>query len=143
MSQDVAGWEGHFRQSGGVPSCHQDASAVRIVFQLVYDGLQLVDPLTLIIVMHGLVSRPEMPPLEPIYGAKVPFLPLGQADTVEELARGVPIPNPDLLVVQQLGISVSIDEPDELLGHAPPENVLGGQHGEALAQIEPHLIAEV
>ena len=45
--------------------------------------------------------------------------------------------------MQQLGISVTIDEPDQFLGDTSPEYVFCREHGEALIEIESHLIAEI
>ena len=45
--------------------------------------------------------------------------------------------------MQKLGVSLSVHEPDELLSHASPENILRGEHRETLIQVEAHLVAEL
>ena len=76
LGEDVAGWKSHLWEGRRVPGCHEDSPAVWVFFQLLDERGQLVHSLSLVVVMHGLVLSPEVPPLEPIHWAKVPLFTL-------------------------------------------------------------------
>ena len=93
--------------------------------------------------MHVDVLRPEVSPLEAVDGAQVPLLALRQADAVQELPAAVPVPDPHILLLQLLGARGAADEPEELLGDAAVEDLLGGQQGEGpVTERKPHLRPE-
>ena len=93
--------------------------------------------------MHVDVLRPEVSPLEAVDGAQVPLLALRQADAVQELPAAVPVPDPHILLLQLLGARGAADEPEELLGDAAVEDLLGGEQGEGpVTEREPHLRPE-
>ena len=93
--------------------------------------------------MHGLVSSAKVSPLETVNRSQVPFLPLGEAYTIEELSRCIAIPDLDFLVTEQFGIGLSINKPDELLSYTPPKHILRSKHWETLAQVIPHLVTKL
>ena len=93
--------------------------------------------------MHVDVLRPEVSPLEAVDGAEVALLALRQADAVQELPAAVPVPDPHVLLLQLLGARGAADEPEELLGDATVEDLLGGEQGEGpVTEREPHLRPE-
>ena len=70
----MAGRKSHLWEGGRVPGCHEDSPAIRVFFKLLDERGQLVYSLSLVVVMHGLVLSPEVPPLEPVHWAKIPLL---------------------------------------------------------------------
>lgn len=81
-----------------------------------------------------------MPPLKPIHGPQIPHLPLLQPNTIEVLARPVPVPNfnPPLTQVQAIGIRAN--KPEEFLDDGAEEDSLRGEEREAVvAQREAEL----
>ena len=76
--------QGHLWECSWIPGCHEDPSAITIVLQLVDHGLELVDTLAFVRVVHSLVLSPEVSPLEAVDWTEVPFLPVRQPDVVEE-----------------------------------------------------------
>jgi hypothetical protein len=65
--------------------------------------------------------------LEAIHRAQVPFLTVSEASRVEELTRGIPIPNSNTLVLKILCIRTPLDEPKELLNNPSDKDTLGCQ----------------
>jgi hypothetical protein len=65
-----------------------------------------------------------------------------EARSVEELAGAVAIPDADVLLLQQLGIGGSFDEPEQFFSDGAPENALRGQQRELIPKIEAHLGAK-
>ena len=80
--------------------------------------------------VHVDVLRPEVSPLEAVDGAQVPFLALRQADAVQELPAAVSVPDPHVLLLKLLGARGAADEPEELLGNASIEDLLGCEERE-------------
>ena len=64
------------------------------------------------------VMSTKVPPLEAVDGPKVAFFPVIEAEGVEELARGVSIPDVNILVKEGLLVGASPDEPEQLLDDA-------------------------
>jgi len=67
-----------------------------------------------------------------------------RTDLVQELARAVAVPDVDVLGLQRLGGGVARQEPQQLLRHAAPKNLLGGQQRQCVvAQGVAHLDAKL
>lgn len=96
LGQDVARRKRHLGEGRWIPSGHQNPTTGWITFQLIDNGLKLVNSLSLVVVMHRTVLSSEVAPLEAIDWAKVPLLAISQAPAVEELTRRIAVPNSDL-----------------------------------------------
>lgn len=93
--------------------------------------------------MHVPVLGPKVTPLEAVDGPQVHLLARAQPNRVQIRTRAVAVPNMDPLVLQHLRVSAASHEPQELLGHAPPEHALGREDGKCVAKVEPHRGAEL
>ena len=86
LSKDVTGRESHLLEIGRVPGTHENATACRVLLDLLDDISKLIDTLAFVVIVHGLVRGTEVSPLETIDGAQIPFFPLSEADFIEELS---------------------------------------------------------
>lgn len=144
LAEHVAGRECHLVKIGWIPCRHDDAPVLGSVLDL-FDALsELIDPLPGIVGVHVDVLRTEVAPLESVDGTEIANLSVAQAPLVKELPRAIAVPDVDLLVSQVVRIGVAGNEPQELLGYAPPEGALGGKERErAVAEGESHLSSEL
>src|SRR4051794_2221094 len=124
----MARGEGHLLVVGGVPGGHHNPPARWIVLNLVYHVRQLIKPLPTVVRMHSVIGGAKVSPLEAVDGPQVPLLAVVEAHAVEEGARGVPVPDLDLLVREVLSVGVPLYKPYQLLGHTPPEHVLCSEY---------------
>ena len=104
----------------------------------------LVHALAGVVRVHVLIRGAEVAPLEAVHRPEVPHLAVRQTAPVEELTRRVAVPDPDALVLEQLGIGRAGHEPEQLLRKAAPEHALGGEEGElvvakGVAHLHPEL----
>ena len=89
-----------------------EGSAHRIRFKtLIYYLGQLVNALSGIVGVHVGVLGPEVAPLEAVDRSEVTLLAVLEAARVEEGARAVPVPDPDVLLLKLLGVGRTPDEP--------------------------------
>mmetsp|Transcript_1744 Transcript_1744/g.4928 ORF Transcript_1744/g.4928 Transcript_1744/m.4928 type:complete len:430 (+) Transcript_1744:290-1579(+) len=142
LGKHMAGRQGHLLQVGRVPSGHDDAPIVRLVLNLVEDLSHLVDALPRVVVVHRTVRRAEVAPLPAVHGAEVALLAFGESNGVEIVARRVAVPDLDAFVLQLLGRRLTVEEPEQLLSDASPEDGLGREEGEARREVEAHLHAK-
>ena len=96
LDHHVARRQRHQVEVRRVPCGHDDAAAVRVGLDLVDDLAELVDALALVVGVHVDILGAEMPPLEAVHRAQVADLAVVQASLVQELARGVGVPDPDV-----------------------------------------------
>ena len=122
LEQAVAGREGHLVHFGRVPGAHEHAAGVRIALDGVNHLGKLVD------------------------GAAVrggPAAPLVAIDRPQvSVFVGPLIPDGDAVVLEILHVGIAGDEPQEFVDDGFQVDFLGGEEGEALGQVETHLIAE-
>lgn len=83
-----------------------------------------------------------MSPLEAIDGTQIPFFPVCQALVIQKGPGCIAVPDADLLIAQVFCVSVSFQEPDQLLCNTSPEHILSRQHRETFTQVVAHLTAE-
>ena len=77
LGKYVARRESHFREGCRIPSCHENSPARWVLLELFNQTSKLINALTFVVVVHGLVGRPEVSPLETVNRSQVPLLPLG------------------------------------------------------------------
>ena len=64
---------------------------------------ELVDALARVVGVHVGVLCAEVAPLEPVDGAQVPFLAIGEALGVQVGPRGIAVPNANIFVLRTRG----------------------------------------
>mmetsp|Transcript_66622 Transcript_66622/g.216793 ORF Transcript_66622/g.216793 Transcript_66622/m.216793 type:complete len:339 (-) Transcript_66622:350-1366(-) len=142
LAEHVARRQSHLVQIRRIPRSQQNPPVCRILLDLANALCQLVNPLTCVVGVHVHVLRAEVAPLEAVDRAEVHFLTVGEPPLVQELPGTVAIPNLDALVGEVLGVRVALDEPEQLLHDSPPEDTLGREQREGLAQVEAHHLAK-
>lgn len=113
--------------TGWIPGRHDYPSIRRVLPDLADALLQLVHPLTRVVLACSRVPCTKVSPLESVDGSEIPFLTISQSDPVEVLSRPVPIPDVYVLVLQQLVVRSASYEPEELLEDAAHKHALGRQ----------------
>ena len=122
LKQGVAGGQRHFVDEGGVPGGYDEAAAVGIAFDLLDNVGDLVD-------MPAVGGGPGAP-LVAVYGAEVavfvgPFVPDGY-----------------VIFFQVADVGVAFEKPKQLVDDGAQVELFGGEQGEALGEVETHLVAE-
>mmetsp|Transcript_9042 Transcript_9042/g.25843 ORF Transcript_9042/g.25843 Transcript_9042/m.25843 type:complete len:295 (-) Transcript_9042:749-1633(-) len=144
LAEHVARRQSHQVQIRRVPCGDDDAAIVGAGFNGVDSLHQLVHALAVVVRVHVFIPGAKVPPLEAVDRAQVAFLAMVQPAPVQKLPRGVAVPDLDFLVLQELGVGASTDEPEQLFGDAPPEHLLGCEQRELVtAQGEAHLRAKL
>ncbi len=118
----MAGGQRHFVDEGGVPGGYDEAAAVGIAFDLLDNVGDLVD-------MPAVGGGPGAP-LVAVYGAEVavfvgPFVPDGY-----------------VIFFQVADVGVAFEKPKQLVDDGAQVELFGGEQGEALGEVETHLVAE-
>ena len=122
LEEGVAGGQVHVLEVAHVPCVDDDAPAVGVV----PDG---VDDLLYLVYVASLVVGPRAP--------------LVAVDVSEVAIRVGPlVPDAHAVVLQVLDIGVAIEEPEQLVDDGLEVQLLGGEAGEALLEVEPHLVAK-
>jgi hypothetical protein len=122
LEQRVAGRERHLRQRRHVPRGDQHAAGVGIRAQRLQDLGELVD-------RAAVRGRPRAP-LHPVDGAEL-TVPVGPL-----------VPDAHPVLLQPPDVALAAEEPQQLAEDRAGVHPLGGHQREALAQVEPHLVAE-
>lgn len=60
-------------------------------------------------------------------GTTLTLLPVLESSRVQKISGSIGLPYLDFFLTENLGISGSCHEPEQLLGHTSPENTLCGQ----------------
>lgn len=151
----------HFWNLHWVPCGHDDATIRRVYLDAFYDLLELIDAFAVVVVVTCSVSGTwmrmisseltakgrsrtltEMSPLESVNWTQIANFTILEPRRIEELASAVPIPDTNVLCLQQLRICRALDKPQQLLSYCAPENSLCRQQRELIAEIESHLSSE-
>lgn len=74
-------------------------------------SLQLIVTFTCVIVLAAPVVSAKVTPLKTVDGAEIADFVRAQSTRVEKFTSAVSIPNPNVLLLQQLGIGRTFDEP--------------------------------
>ena len=119
----MAGRQGHIVYLGHVPGIHQYAARIGVIAYQVHGLGNLVN-------MSSLVIVPG-PPLVAIYRSELAALVVTPA-----------IPDVHTLLLEVFLVCVACQEPQQFLYYAAGEDLLGGEQGEALGQVETHLVSE-
>ena len=122
LEEAVAGRQGHLVHLGRVPGAHQHAAGVRVSA----DGFHHLRQLVYAAAVRGGPGAP----LVPVHGAQV------------SVFIGPLVPDGDAVVPEVLHVGVSGYEPQEFMDDGLEMHLLGGEQGEAVGQVEAHLIAE-
>ena len=122
LEKAMAGRKRHFVHLRGVPGAHQHTARIRITA----DGFHHLRELVYAAAVRGGPGAP----LVPVDGAQI------------AVGIGPFVPDGDAVVLEELHIGISGDEPQELIDDGLEVHLLGGEQREALGQIEAHLIAE-
>ena len=113
-----------------VPRAKNDPSIGGVASNLVDALLELVDTLPLIIGIAINVRRAKMAPLEPIHGPEIALAAVSQPAGLEERLGGVPVPDLDAALREELRVCFTADEPQEFLDDAFEVGAFGGEEGE-------------
>ncbi len=122
LKQGVAGGQRHFVDEGGVPGGYDEAAAVGVAFDLLDNVGDLVD-------MPAVGGGPGAP-LVAVYGAEVAVF------------VGPFVPDGDVVFFQVADVGVAFEKPKELVDDGAQVELFGGEQGEALGEVETHLVAE-
>ena len=122
LEQRVARRKRHAVDLGDVPCADDQPARVRIALDLVHDLRDLVD-------MPAVGRRPATP-LASVYGTQI------------AVGVGPFVPDRHAVLAQVGDVRIAAQEPQQLVDDRPQVQPLGRQHGEALAQVEAHLVAE-
>src|ERR1043166_5169817 len=118
----MTGRQGHFVQFPHIPGTDDQPSAVRVVFDLLNDLVDLVNGTTI----RGL-----------------PITPLSAVNPAEiAIVVGPFVPNADAVFVEVLDVSVSAQKPEQLVNYRFEVELFGSQQGESVFQWESLLRAE-
>ncbi len=122
LEERMAGHERHLVELGHVPCAHDDAAAVWVALEGVYELLNLVNV--------AAIGGGPAAPLHAVHGAKVavfscPF-----------------VPNRHIAFFQPVVVAGASQEPQQLLNDGAQVNLFGGHEREAFVQIETHLVAK-
>ena len=118
----MAGGQGHFVDEGGIPGGYDEAAAVGVAFDLLDNVGDLVD-------MPAIGGGPGAP-LVAVYGAEVAVF------------VGPFVPDGDVVFFQVADVGVAFEKPKELVDDGAQVELFGGEQGEALGEVEAHLVAE-
>lgn len=118
----MTGGEGHLVKFAHVPGADDQASGVGVLANLLNDLRDLVHCIPI-----GLTPRA---PLDAVDPTEVPFF------------IGPFIPDRDLMVVEELQVGLSSEEPKELIDNGLEVSFLGGNQRKPFAQIKSQLMAE-
>ncbi len=122
LEKCVARCQRHFVQLTHVPRRNDDTARVRVIFQLVHDGGDLVN-------MTAIRGRPGAP-LFAVDRAKVAVL------------IGPLIPDADVIFMQVGNIGVALQEPQQFMDDRAQVAALGGHQRETFLQVKAHLVAK-
>ena len=122
LKQGMAGGQGHFVDEGGIPGGYDEAAAVGVAFDLLDNVGDLVD-------MPAVGGGPGAP-LVAVYGAEVAVF------------VGPFVPDGDVVFFQVADVGVAFEKPKELVDDGAQVELFGGEQGEALGEVEAHLVAE-
>mmetsp|Transcript_4269 Transcript_4269/g.9220 ORF Transcript_4269/g.9220 Transcript_4269/m.9220 type:complete len:224 (-) Transcript_4269:655-1326(-) len=122
-----------------VPGRNNHATVVRVVLDCIDKLRNLVNALTGVVIVHGLVLCTKVTPLKTVNRTKVALLTIGQAKLIKVLARSISIPNVDVLFLKCLGTGVARDKPQQFLSNTTPKDALGSQKRNCVvAKAETH-----
>ena len=122
LEHGVAGGQRHFIDEGGIPGGYDEAAAVGIAFDLPGNVGDLVD-------MPAVGGGPGAP-LVAVYGAEVAVF------------VGPFVPDGDVVFFQVADVGVAFEKPKELVDDGAQVELFGGEQGEALGEVEAHLVPE-
>ncbi len=119
----MAGRQGHLPNEGHVPGADDVTAAVRVVFQPLHQARDLI---------HRLRA-----------GSALPAPPLGTVDGAEvAVLIGPLIPDGDFVFLEIAHVGVALEKPEQLVDDAAQVQFLGGDQGEAPAEVVAALLAE-
>lgn len=122
LEQAMAGCQCHVSDIANIPGGDDHPAAVGIGADGLHHLADLIDGLA--------IGSGPTAPLMAIHRAQVPVF-------IRPL-----IPDPDAMVLQVLHICISFEEPKQFVDNGFDVEFFGGQHGESLLQIHPHLVPE-
>jgi hypothetical protein len=122
LEEGVAGRERHARDVGHVPRRHDEAAGIGRAADLVDHLRDLVD-------------------VAPVRGGpRTPLVSVHRAELA--VGRGPLVPDGDPVGAQVGHVGAALQEPEQLVYHALQVDLLGGEQGKTLGQVEAHLVAE-
>ncbi len=122
LEERMARHECHLVELGHVPSAHDDAAAVGVVFERVDDLLNLVNVAT--------IGCGPAAPLHAVYGAEVAVF------------AGPFVPDGDVAFFEPVVVTGAGQEPQQLLDDGAQVDLFGGDEWEAFVQVKAHLVAK-
>ena len=122
LEEGVAGRQVHPVQVGYVPGAYDDAPRVGIGTDGLYRLADLVDAAT------------------PIVGPGAPLVAVDVAQVA--VGAGPLVPDAYAMLLQVLHVGVALQEPEQFVDDGFQMELLGGEAGEAVVQMEAHLMAE-
>jgi hypothetical protein len=122
LEQAVTGRQGHLVHVGRVPGRNDQAAAVRVGPDGVFQPADLVD--------HPAIRRRPAAPLLAIDRAQI------------ALGIGPFVPDPDAIVLQIFDVGVPGEKPQQFMNDGFGVQLLGGQQGKTIRQRESHLVAK-
>ena len=122
LEEYVAGGEVHLGQLAYVPCRHKEPTRVGVVLDVVDEGGYLVD-------VRAVGAAPRAP-LVAVDGSQF------------AIGAGPFVPNADLMVVEVLHIGVATEKPQQLVDDGAQVQLLGGEEGKSVVEVEAHLVAE-
>ena len=118
----MAGGQGHFVDLAHVPGADDQPARVRVGLDLFHHVADLVYDVP--------VRRVPGAPLRPVHRSQV-------AVRIRPL-----VPDAHVVFLEVADVGVALQEPDQLVDDGLEVQLLGGDHGKALPQVETHLVAE-
>ena len=122
LEKAVAGRQSHLIHFSGIPGAYQHAAGIRVVLDHIHHLSQLV-------YAAAVGGRPGAP-LVAVYRSQF------------SVFVGPLVPNGDPVLLQVTHVGVTGDEPQKLVNNGFEVHLFGGEEGEAIGQIEAHLVAE-
>ena len=122
LEQQMAGWQIHAVEVGYVPCRDDEASGVRIFLDLAHHFADLVNVAAVVI------------------GPRAPLVAIDVSQTA--VGVGPFVPDADAVVLQVFYVGVAVEEPQQFVDNRLEVQLLGGEQGETVGQVEAHLMPE-
>ena len=122
-----------------IPCAHDDSPVGRILLYFSDTLRELIHALACVIFPSAFITRPKVSPLEAIHGPQVSLISVVEPDLIQVGARAVPVPDMDVLGLQQAVVRRPAHEPEQLFEDAAHEDALCGEQRQShVGEREPH-----
>ena len=122
LEEGVARGKIHVGEVRDVPGAHYDSAGIGIVSDVVYGARDLVDGSSVVI------------------GPRAPLIAVDMAEVA--VGIGPLVPDADAVVLEITDVGVAGEKPEKFVDDALEVKFFCGEEGEAVGEVEPHLIAE-